>query len=487
MIGYYRANQSVGVTEPERPDSRYGVSKAFGEALGRMYADKYGLEVACLRIGSFRAKPQDARQLATWISHRDMVALTRCCIEAPAFHFLVLYGVSNNTRNRWQNPHAAKIGYRPLDNAEQYAAELEVEKAAGRRPRGGFSRRRILRTRIRRRQPPHRVMRRKLIAKEMSMQENRAKRIVREGGMALGTYVGGIADPQIVEIIGHAGFDAAFIDLEHTSFDLRDVQLMVMAAERVGITPVVRTPGFDPAFILRLLDMGVQGIQLPHVNDAETARAAVRAVRYAPLGERGMASGTRASDFGKVPPQEHMAQSNREIMLAIMIEELSALDEIEEIASTEGIDLVVVGPADMSRALGVSGQTNHPKLVETIARVAEVVRKSGVTRLALPMNNAVFPRDAAELRKLGVGYANCAPSPEVRLLRRFAGADDRSTPLARGLIDEAAVGTCLDGVRRAGTARARPGVSGQSDQDSRRFFRRHRDRYHGAHHRREAQ
>jgi len=67
-------------------------------------------------------------------------------------------------------------------------------------------------------------MRRKSIAKEFSVKENRAKRIVREGGMALGTYVGGIADPQIVEIIGHAGFDAAFIDLEHTSFDLRDVQ-----------------------------------------------------------------------------------------------------------------------------------------------------------------------------------------------------------------------------------------------------------------------
>src|SRR4029079_10036307 len=90
------------------------------------------------------------------------------------------------------------------------------------------------------------------------VKENRAKKIVREGGMALGTYVGGIADPQIVELIGHAGFDAAFIDLEHTSFDLRDVQLMVMAAERMGIAPIVRTPGFDPAFILRLLDMGVQ-------------------------------------------------------------------------------------------------------------------------------------------------------------------------------------------------------------------------------------
>ena len=92
------------------------------------------------------------------------------------------------------------------------------------------------------------------------MIQNRVKRILREGGMALGTYVGGIADPQVVEIIGHAGFDAAFIDLEHTSFDLRDVQLMVMAAERMGIAPIVRTPGFDPAFILRLLDMGVQGL-----------------------------------------------------------------------------------------------------------------------------------------------------------------------------------------------------------------------------------
>ena len=100
------------------------------------------------------------------------------------------------------------------------------------------------------------------------MRENRVKRILREGGLALGTHVGGIADPQIVELIGLAGFDAAFIDMEHTTFDLHDVQLAVMAAERVGITPIVRTPGFDPAFILRLLDIGVQGIQVPHIGDA---------------------------------------------------------------------------------------------------------------------------------------------------------------------------------------------------------------------------
>ena len=95
------------------------------------------------------------------------------------------------------------------------------------------------------------------------MQTNRVKKILNEGGLALGTYTGGIADPQIVEIIGHAGFDAAFIDMEHTSFDLRDVQLMVMAAERVGITPIVRTPGFDPALVLRLLDMGLPASSCP--------------------------------------------------------------------------------------------------------------------------------------------------------------------------------------------------------------------------------
>src|SRR6267142_5655823 len=172
------------------------------------------------------------------------------------------------------------------------------------------------------------------------MKENRVKRILSEGGLALGTHVGGIADPQMVELIGLAGFDAAFIDMEHTSFDLHDVQLAVMAAERVGITPIVRTPGFDPAFILRLLDMGVQGIQVPHISDARAAREAVKAVRYAPLGDRGMAGASRASEFGKIPLKEHMEQSNREITLAVMIEDLPALEDIDAIAAVEGIDII---------------------------------------------------------------------------------------------------------------------------------------------------
>jgi 2-keto-3-deoxy-L-rhamnonate aldolase RhmA len=249
------------------------------------------------------------------------------------------------------------------------------------------------------------------------MQENRVKRIMSGGGLALGTHVGGIPDPQIVEIIGLAGFDAAFIDMEHTSLDLHDVQACVMAAERVGITPIVRTPGFDPAFILRLLDMGVQGIQVPHVSSAETARAAVAAVRYPPEGERGMAAGSRAADFGKTPLLEHMARSNREIILACMIEDMAAVECLDEIAAVEGVDLLAIGPSDLSRSLGVSGHPDHPRLVAAIDRVREAVKNGAGCRLALPLNHAAFPRNAAELKSLGAGYSNCAPTPEARLLR----------------------------------------------------------------------
>ena len=125
VTGYYRVGRPVDEHDPPRPDSRYGVSKVFGEAVGRLYADKHGLSVACLRIGSFRARPQNARELRTWISHRDTVQLVRRCIEAPAFHFIVVYGVSANTRNEWRDASAARIGYRPEDDAEIHAREIE--------------------------------------------------------------------------------------------------------------------------------------------------------------------------------------------------------------------------------------------------------------------------------------------------------------------------------------------------------------------------
>jgi uronate dehydrogenase len=125
-VGFQRRERFIDNTVDPRPDSRYGVSKVFGEALGRLYADKYGLSVACLRIGTFRTpdRPVDARQLLTWISHRDMVQLVRRCIDHPNYHFVTVYGVSNNLRSRWDNTNVKFLGYRPEDDSEIFAAEI---------------------------------------------------------------------------------------------------------------------------------------------------------------------------------------------------------------------------------------------------------------------------------------------------------------------------------------------------------------------------
>src|SRR6516165_6414614 len=125
-IGFHRRERFIDTNVVPRPDTRYGVSKVFGEALSRLYADKHGMSVACLRIGSFLTpdRPTDSRQLLTWISHRDMVQLVRRCIDHPDYHFVIVYGVSNNLRGRWDNSNVKFLGYRPEDDAEVFAPEI---------------------------------------------------------------------------------------------------------------------------------------------------------------------------------------------------------------------------------------------------------------------------------------------------------------------------------------------------------------------------
>lgn len=125
-VGFHRRSRRLTEAAEPRPDTRYGVSKVFGEALGRFYADKYGLSVASLRIGTFRTpdRPSEARQLLSWVSHRDLGQLVRRCIDYPAFHYLVAYGVSNNRRSQWSNDHVDFLGYKPEDDSELFAAEI---------------------------------------------------------------------------------------------------------------------------------------------------------------------------------------------------------------------------------------------------------------------------------------------------------------------------------------------------------------------------
>ncbi len=123
-IGFYRRGDTIPGNVAPRPDSYYGVAKVFGEAMGRFYADKFGLSVVSLRIGAYRPAPLEPRHLAVWISPRDMVELVRCSIEAPPLHYCVAYGVSANDRSFWDNREAAVLGYVPRDNAEDFAADI---------------------------------------------------------------------------------------------------------------------------------------------------------------------------------------------------------------------------------------------------------------------------------------------------------------------------------------------------------------------------
>ena len=247
------------------------------------------------------------------------------------------------------------------------------------------------------------------------MRTNRVKKVMREGKLALGAYVT-LADPQIVEIIGLAGFDAAFIDMEHTDFDLPLISEMIRAADLAGVASVVRVPDNDAKLILRLLDMGAEGIIIPHVAGIEGAKRAVAAVRYPPWGQRGAAGGTRAARYGAVPWEEHVQQANQEILLSVMAEDEKGIGDIEQIAALDGIDLVAIGPTDFSEYMGIRDPSD-PRLRAKLKELAEKVKKIGKAKLQFPIAHPALPLTPQELLELGAGYSHVAPAPPAILLR----------------------------------------------------------------------
>ena len=131
VIGFYPRSKRIDHTAIPRPDSRYGVSKAFGEALGSLYADKYGLRVLCIRIGNVGERPIDKRRLSIWISPRDIAQLVRIGLEHPDLHYEIVYGASDNNRTWWDNSNAYRLGYKPQDNSENYAEETLAAEPPG--------------------------------------------------------------------------------------------------------------------------------------------------------------------------------------------------------------------------------------------------------------------------------------------------------------------------------------------------------------------
>jgi uronate dehydrogenase len=125
VIGFHKQGDVIDADCAKRPDGYYGLSKAFGEDLSRFYFDRYGIETACLRIGSSFPEPKDQRMLITWLSYRDLTELIRCCLFAPKLGHTIVYGASDNRDKWWDNAQAAHLGFKPQDNSEPFRAKAE--------------------------------------------------------------------------------------------------------------------------------------------------------------------------------------------------------------------------------------------------------------------------------------------------------------------------------------------------------------------------
>lgn len=217
-------------------------------------------------------------------------------------------------------------------------------------------------------------------------------------GYILGTWCG-IPCPTVVDIIGAAGFDFVVVDQEHGPIDPIKAEDMIRAAQVNGMSAIVRVSSNDASKILRVMDLNADGVQVPHVTSGESCRKVVEAVKYYPLGDRGYTPFTRAGKFG-LNAQGHAERINEKSFVVVNLEGKEAIEDIENIASVEGVDVLFVGPYDLSQSLGIPGQVNDPRIFECISKAVNVAAANGKICGA-------FANDEAYVKKmidLGVKY-----------------------------------------------------------------------------------
>ncbi len=200
------------------------------------------------------------------------------------------------------------------------------------------------------------------------------ERVLR-GELLAGTFLN-LGSSLTAEIAGRAGLDWIVIDLEHGAGDRQNLLFQLQALENGPTVPLVRLPWNDPVWCKRVLDLGASGLVVPWVNSVEEARQAVAAMRYPPQGTRGAASMNRACGFGAEFDTYFSSASNK-LVLAAQIETRQALDCVDDIAAIEGVDILFMGPLDLSLSLGIPRQLDHPEMRAAKARVVEACRRAG--------------------------------------------------------------------------------------------------------------
>jgi 4-hydroxy-2-oxoheptanedioate aldolase len=177
------------------------------------------------------------------------------------------------------------------------------------------------------------------------------------------------ADPAMIECIGLAGFDFVVIDLEHGPNSFETAQDLVRAAVIHNLTPVIRVGENNESMISKALDIGARGVQVPQVNTRQDALRVVDAAKFSPEGNRGVCRFVRAAGYSSKNKNEYFEESNRQNLIIIHIEGRTGIENFEEIIDVKGIDIIFLGPYDLSQSLGVPGQINHPKVIEAMKTV----------------------------------------------------------------------------------------------------------------------
>ncbi|HYM13398.1 MAG TPA: aldolase/citrate lyase family protein [Bryobacterales bacterium] len=193
----------------------------------------------------------------------------------------------------------------------------------------------------------------------------------------IGTFLE-IPAPAIVEICGLAGFDFLIVDEEHGPFSRESTGEMIRAAGGTSVSPVVRVRENTPAAIQAALDLGAVAVQIANVSCREEAERACEAARFYPRGKRGLNPYVRAASHFAEETAEYLKSANEDIVVIVQIEGADAVRNLDSILSVDGLDMVFLGPYDLSQSLGIPGQLDHPLLAQNMRQVADMAAKAGV-------------------------------------------------------------------------------------------------------------
>ena len=229
------------------------------------------------------------------------------------------------------------------------------------------------------------------------MRTNTLKAKLAAGGDVVGVLLT-VQNAELVELFGHLGYDFVFIDAQHGGVGVETARELIRAAELTGMTPLVRVPRNEPSVILDYLEIGAGGIIVPNVMRRADAEGAVRAIKYAPLGNRGNMPISRAGFYGVTQSSaEYMTRANQETLFLPILEDQEVLDVLPEVIGVEGVDAVLVGPGDLALSMGIPGGWSDPRVQAGVDRIVEAARAGSKPAMIVPLD----VEDGRRLRERG--------------------------------------------------------------------------------------